>query len=116
AALAVRGVALGDGVHLTHFHPAGGADGFVGINVELERCVGENDGPDVAAFHDDVRAPEVVTLEADESLSHFRDGGNGGDVGVDGLGAQFVAGVNAVHGDGGADAVVAAFEGCAVEH
>ena len=99
-AVAIGGVAFGDGVDFAGIAAAGGADVFCGVDVEFEGCVGEDDGADVAAFHNDGGAVEVVALEGDEFFADGGDGGDGGDVGVDGLGAEGSAGIEAVDGDG----------------
>ena len=64
---------------------AGGADVFGGIDVDFVGRVREDHGADVAAFHDDAGVVEVAALEGDEFVADFRDGGDGGDVGVDGF-------------------------------
>jgi hypothetical protein len=100
-ALAVRRIPLGYGIHFPHVGAAGGADLFVGIDVDFVGRVWKDHGADVPAFHDDAGVIEVSALEADEFFPHFRDGGDGGDVGIDGLAAECIGGINAINGDGG---------------
>ena len=88
---------------------------FVGVDVDLVRGVGKHDRADVAAFHDDAEALQITALEIDEAVPDFGNGGNGGDVGVDGFRAQLVTGIDAVDGDGGGDAIVTAVDIDAVQ-
>ena len=98
----IGGIALGNRVDFAHVAAAGGANVSVGVDVNFIWGIGEDDGAYIAAFHDDIGACEVAALESYEFVAHLRDCGDGGDIGVDCLAAQSVAGVAAVDGDGGA--------------
>ena len=90
----------GDAVHLADFLAARFPDAGIGIHVNFIRSLGENDAPDVPAFHHHIPQLQVVPLEGHQAFPHLRHGGHGGDVAVDLLAAEFFAGIHAVHGDG----------------
>lgn len=98
----VEPVALGDGIGLAFGGPAAGALGGFGVQEEAKISVGEDDGADIAAFHD--KAGKAVgggdgglaALVGEQGGAHGGQGGEMGDGGVDGGGADLV------FGDGGA--------------
>ena len=88
--LAVEFVAFGDRVGLAVLRTACGTSGFVGKQEEAEVCVGENDGADVAAFHDQPSEFGVIAsdlslaaLIVEQEFADRFDRGKLGDVGID---------------------------------
>lgn len=105
---AIGGIACGYGVDFSVVGSTVVADGGLCIDVDFVGGFGEDDGADIAAFHDYVGAFEVVSLEFHEFCADFRYGGDGGDVLVDGGGAEVGGGIYAIDGDGRQVAVIAA--------
>ena len=107
---AVRGIALRDGVDFPITGAALVADGGIRIDVDFERSGGKNYGSDIASFHDDMGALEIIALQGDEPIAHLRDRGDGGDVRIDLRLAEERGGVCAVDTYGGDAAFVAALD------
>ena len=79
-ALGVLAVALGNGIGDAFGSAAGGAHFLRGGHEVLVLGVGEDDGADIAAFHDHGLAGVVFALLFHEQGAHSGDGGDGGDV------------------------------------
>ena len=99
-ALGVDGVALVDDVALALGGAALGADGGVGIDVELVGRGGENDRADVAAFHDQRRKCGESLLLRDEQAADGADLRDVGDAFIHAAVARMGERIDAPDGEG----------------
>ena len=94
-ARAVELVTQGDGVGKALAGAARGADFLAGVDVELQRRVWENDGPNVAAFHDEMAVRHQGTLLIDQAGAHGGHLGHVGHSAINRLAVEFLIGEGA---------------------